>query len=573
MGTHPIFESDFDCLTEHHCQMDRDRPETIHEDEESAQFNRENVNPLESGNSSTNTTTKDATPNSCRKRAPLGLRHHHHHRRNRQSPKTHSSPRGAGQATPSPLETMPAPSPRAMRNPFDEGGCTMSPRALGMASGVCTPSSVTSGGWTLEQKSSMFPATIDDHLVDSQYESPYTAKGLERSKLALQSWLQQTDLTSPWSETKDAKGRLSLTSQKKKQLADSTTQTNLSLPVNFNLLEFLQQHNAPLQPVTSSGTTTVHQAAATSNGSSANSSLRRKLFDAVGQLSDDSDHEDDDYNFVPLCNLLRPKSTPPPSNKVNAGAMTPPTEQFSSSPKKVSPCVSSPGGALSVCGGANEMENSPICTSPYRSPFRSPFGDPNLSLSPIPKLNVECSSDDDEATPVKGVRSNRALRFSETKFNGTNDFDEGEVDERKKHFKNRAVAFSSMDHSFDVSMASNEWGDVSAIPVNPNATSIMVDQSVAVAESTRIKKHQEDDVYMASFSQESRGFSFCENNDDGVIKEGENLDSGFASNPNSRTGSVLCDKQPQQPASSTTTTSSSIPLPVFPMIYESDHAK
>ena len=67
--------------------------------------------------------------------------------------------------------------------------------------------------------------------------------------------------------------------------------------------------------------------------------------------------------------------------------------------------------------------------------------------------------------------------------------------------------------------------------------------------------------------------SFCENNDDGVIKEGENLDSGFASNPNSRTGSVLCDKQPQQPASSTTTTPSSIPLPVFPMIYESDHAK
>ena len=65
-----------------------------------------------------------------------------------------------------------------------------------------------------------------------------------------------------------------------------------------------------------------------------------------------------------------------------------------------------------------------------------------------------------------------------------------------------------MDHSFDVSMASNEWGDVSAIPVNPNATSIMVDQSVAVAESTRIKKHQEDDVYMASFSQESRGFRY-----------------------------------------------------------------
>ena len=69
------------------------------------------------------------------------------------------------------------PSPRALRNPFDEGGISMSPRALDIKSGVCTPSSVTSGGWTLEQKSALFPAQIDDHLIDSQYESPYTAKG------------------------------------------------------------------------------------------------------------------------------------------------------------------------------------------------------------------------------------------------------------------------------------------------------------------------------------------------------------------------------------------------------------
>ena len=65
------------------------------------------------------------------------------------------------------------------------------------------------------------------------------------------------------------------------------------------------------------------------------------MFDAVGQLSDESDNDDDDcdenpdYNFVPLCNLI-PKSTPPHSSRpVNHGQVTPTAEQFSSSPKKV----------------------------------------------------------------------------------------------------------------------------------------------------------------------------------------------------------------------------------------------
>ena len=81
-----------------------------------------------------------------------------------------------------------------------------------------------------------------------------------------------------------------------------------------------------------------------------------------------------------------------------------------------------------------------------------------------------------------------------------------------------------MDHSFDVSMASNDWGDVSAIQHQPalqsaNTTSVMTETNVA--ESTRIqqlRKPIEDDVYMASFSQESRGFrylfSFGENSKD-----------------------------------------------------------
>ena len=93
----------------------------------------------------------------------------------------------------------------------------------------------------------------------------------------MQSWLQHTDLTSPWSESKERQTtgskRLSLTTAHKKQLADSTTQTNLSLPVNFNLFEFLEKHGAPLQAVQSSGSTVPHPTDK-SGGSSANSSLR-----------------------------------------------------------------------------------------------------------------------------------------------------------------------------------------------------------------------------------------------------------------------------------------------------------
>ena len=69
-----------------------------------------------------------------------------------------------------------------------------------------------------------------------------------------------------------------------------------------------------------------------------------------------------------------------------------------------------------------------------------------------------------------------------------------------------------MDHSFDVSMRSNEWGDVSAIQRQVgNTTSVMPpEEEPNMAESTRIQqlKKTEDDVYMASFSQESRGFRF-----------------------------------------------------------------
>ena len=81
----------------------------------------------------------------------------------------------------------------------------MSPRVFKCQSGVCTPSSVTSGlvlpstsgysmiisgyicittfrGWTLDQKATLFPANIDENLVDSQYESPFSFKGMSHFK-------------------------------------------------------------------------------------------------------------------------------------------------------------------------------------------------------------------------------------------------------------------------------------------------------------------------------------------------------------------------------------------------------
>ena len=87
-----------------------------------------------------------------------------------------------------------------------------------------------------------------------------------------------------------------------------------------------------------------------------------------------------------------------------------------------------------MCGGDFE---SPVCTSPYRSPFRSPFGDPDISLSPIPKLNVDSDSADEDDTPVKKQQQGaRALRFSEPvsapRLNGTNDFDDSLNKDEKK---------------------------------------------------------------------------------------------------------------------------------------------
>ena len=153
-------------------------------------------------------------------------------------------------------------------------------------------------GWTLDQKATLFPANIDENLVDSQYESPFSFKGLERSKSQIQTWLETTDLTSPWSDQKqNTERRLSrpktssrvcvhllrfiflfyLQSYSLRQV-DSSTQT-LSLPLDFNLADFLEKHGAPVHKASSAEVSQTH---------SANSSLRRKLFDC----SNGSDSED-----------------------------------------------------------------------------------------------------------------------------------------------------------------------------------------------------------------------------------------------------------------------------------------
>ena len=55
-------------------------------------------------------------------------------------------------------------------------------------------------------------------------------------------------------------------------MVDQSTQTGFTLPLNFNLMQFLEEHGVPIQTVPD-------------QTSSANSSLRRKLFDC-DQASD-----------------------------------------------------------------------------------------------------------------------------------------------------------------------------------------------------------------------------------------------------------------------------------------------
>ena len=127
----------------------------------------------------------------------------------------------------------------------------MSPSALSVNSQYGTPSSVRSGGWTLEQKSAMFPAHIEDDLVTTQYESPITDAVISKNQSDCEKWLESHDLTSPWqgaiNSASKKLNRSRISSKSYSRGVDAWTQTVTSLPPNFNLFDFLEKHGAPIQ--------------------------------------------------------------------------------------------------------------------------------------------------------------------------------------------------------------------------------------------------------------------------------------------------------------------------------------
>ena len=105
---------------------------------------------------------------------------------------------------------------------------------------------------------------------------------------------------------------------------------------------------------------------------SANSSLRRKLFESV---SDSDSEPEGDFQPVHFTSHSPRYDThhSPSSSKIQTGyePVTPGSEQFSSSPIKVSPGACSTAtspGALSCVGG--DLQSPYQNNSPYRSPFR-----------------------------------------------------------------------------------------------------------------------------------------------------------------------------------------------------------
>ena len=92
-------------------------------------------------------------------------------------------------------------------NTCSKDGVMMSPSVLEIASNIGTPNSVKNGGWTLEQRSVLFPVPITDEQVDSQYQSTITNEDSTRNASACQEWLQQTDLTSPWTGHNESANR------------------------------------------------------------------------------------------------------------------------------------------------------------------------------------------------------------------------------------------------------------------------------------------------------------------------------------------------------------------------------
>jgi len=447
---------------------------------------------------------------------------------------------------------LPIVSPRCVVNPFETDGVMMSPSVLECVSNIGTPNSVKNGGWTLEQQSVLFPVPITDEQVDSQYQSTITNEDSTRNASACQEWLQQTDLTSPWTGHHESINKLRFNKSKSfsrlncsnELTQEASTQTNTSLPPDFNLFEFLEKHGAPMQTIPSSREASL---------GSANSSLRRKLFE--GPDGDSEEEEDDEV--VPA-----PFQSPTRYQQPNQQVFTPTSEQFSSSPIKISPLsnATSPG-ALSTCGGGPELfDGTPFC-----SPFRSPFGNEDICLSPIPKEDPEKSMT--PPTRTRRLLSDSAdiskhltfedMESNENGLSSDSDLDETALEEAKNAQKVRNSSLN--DENLDCSMKSEigqSW-DVSAIIKSEDKNT----RKAGPAESTHIQSlvhfqssnaenegrldaikddenvNIDDDVCMDSVYGDSRGFSFeasefFQDNSTGSKNQGEGLDSGFGSNSN-----------------------------------------
>jgi len=548
-------------------------PETIYENEETTKFNQ--------------------TPN--RKRTPLTIRNR---RMRPTSPSNCSSPSSnsiissngkssSSSSSPGPSRSssdygfssnslnLPMVSPRCVINPFETDGVTMSPSVLEVASNIGTPNLVKNGGWTLEQQSVLFPAPITDEQVDSQYQSTITNEDSTRNASVCQEWLQQTDLTSPWTGHHESYNKLRFNKSKSfgrlnssnELTQEASTQTNTSLPPDFNLFEFLEKHGAAMQTIPPSREASL---------GSANSSLRRKLFE--GPDGDSEEEEDDEIVPAPFQSPTRYQQGP------NQQVFTPQSEQFSSSPIKISPVsnATSPG-ALSTCGGGPELfDGTPFC-----SPFRSPFGNEDICLSPIPK-----DPEKSMTPPLSRTRRllsdsadiSKHLTFKDMESNGNDlssdsDLDETALEEAKNAQKVRNSSLN--DENLDCSMKSEigqSW-DVSAIiksedkntretghAESTHIQSLMHSQFQssstenegrlnAIKDDENVDVNIDDDVCMDSVYGDSRGFSFeasefFQDNSTGSKSQGEGLDSGFGSNSNQ--------------ASRSEVKLLSIPIPVIP---------
>jgi hypothetical protein len=269
---------------------------------------------------------------------------------------------------------------------------------------------------------------------------------------------------------------------------------------------------------------------------SANSSLRRKLFE--GPDGDSEEEEDDEIVPAPFQSPTRYQQGPNQQGNIEWQSQiwivlvfTPQSEQFSSSPIKISPVsnATSPG-ALSTCGGGPELfDGTPFC-SPFRfwkllselklkPACRSPFGNEDICLSPIPKDPEKSMTPPSSRTRrllSDSADISKHLTFEDMESNGNDlssdsDLDETALEEAKNAQKVRNSSLN--DENLDCSMKSEigqSW-DVSAIIKSEDKTT----RETGHAESTHIQSLMHSQFQSSSTENEGRL---------DAIKDDENVD-------------------------------------------------